>query len=92
MHKKMKKDLLPDLKRDLFEVDQFGFINLGEVYEKGVISGDFNITDEKYNRIPPDCVLHRPSDMFEALRQKSYVQDTLRAAAASAAASAAAAE
>lgn len=88
----MKTDLLPDLNHDLNEVDQFGFVNLGEVYEKGVISGDFNITDEHYNRIPPDCVMHRPSDMFEALRQKGFVQDTLRAAAASAKAAEAAAE
>lgn len=88
----MKKDLLPDLKVDLYEVDQFGFINLAEVYTNGVISGDFNVTDEHYNRIPPDCVMRRPTDMFEALRQKGFVQDTLRAAAASAKAAEAAAE
>lgn len=77
-------DLLPDLKRDREEVDQFGFVNLHDVFTNGVIDGDFNVSDESYNRIPPDCVLPRPDDYFAGVRQKKYVQESLRAASESA--------
>lgn len=70
---------------DIQEVDQFGFIDLRSAYMSGSISGDMAVTSsENFNEASPDSMLHRPSDAFEARRQRQYVRDTLAAQAAAA--------
>lgn len=82
-----------DKKRDLFPVDQFGFINLREAYASGVVSGSAPTSADAFNEAPYDTTMSRPSDVFERDRQQKYVRSTLKAqkAAEDAAAAAAAA-
>lgn len=68
-------------KKDLSEVDQVGFLNLADVYSSGTIPGDFNFTDEEYNRASPADMMHRPDDVFAAYRQRDYVKSSLSAQA-----------
>lgn len=64
---------------DLHEVDQFGFLNLRDVYENGAVDGAMSFEAEKYNGVSdPSVLLSRPKDQFEALRQSDYVRDILR--------------
>lgn len=71
-----------DPKVDLHPVDQFGYINLREAYDKGVISGEVSFTDESFNGMLPDDVMSRPRDKFERIRQADYVKSALKAASA----------
>lgn len=64
---------------DLHEVDQFGFLNLRDVYENGAVDGAMSFEAEKYNGISdPSVLLSRPKDQFEALRQSDYVKSVLK--------------
>lgn len=65
--------------KDLSPVDQVGFLNLADVYASGVIPGDFNFTDEEYNRASPADMMHRPDDYFASLRQREFVRSSLAA-------------
>lgn len=67
--------------KDLSPVDQVGFLNLADVYTSGVIPGDFNFTDEEYNRASPDDLMHRPDDVFAGYRQREFVRSSLSAQA-----------
>lgn len=68
---------------DIHPVDQFGFLNVREVYESGTIDGNVTIRDESFNGVvDPDALLNRPLDQFEALRQMQYVRESLKAAKA----------
>lgn len=68
-----------DPKCDLHEVDQFGFLNLRDVYENGAVDGAMTFEAEKYNGVSdPSLLLSRPKDQFEALRQTSYVNSVLK--------------
>lgn len=71
-----------DKKVDLMEVDQFGFLNLREAYDKGVVPGTVSITDESFNGMLADDVINRPKDIFERYRQGEYVKSALKAAQA----------
>lgn len=79
-------------KIDRSEVDQFGFLDLCDAYANGSVPGSVDFSSSEYNEMTPDDVLSRPDDKFAAMRQRSYVQSTLKAAKESAAAAAAAAE
>lgn len=70
-----------DPSTDLRPADQFGFINLREAYDKGVIPGSISITDESFNGMLPDDILPRSKDIFERYRQMNYVRSALSAAA-----------
>lgn len=76
----MKYVFNPD--RDLERVDQVGYLNIGESFKNGVISGDFAFTDEQYNRASPADMMHRPDDVFAGYRQRDYVRSTIAAVAA----------
>lgn len=82
-----------DKTRDLFPVDQFGFINIREAYSSGVVSGSAPVSSDSFNEASYDSMLNRPADVFERDRQQKYVRGVLKAqAAAEAAASAGAGE
>lgn len=70
-----------DPKKDLYPVDQVGFLDLREVAVSGVIPGDINFHDEDFNRANPADMMHRPDDTFAALRQRDYVRSSLSAQA-----------
>lgn len=80
-----------DPKRDLFEVDQFGFVNAREAYASGVVSGDTPASAEAFNGASPDSLLPRPDDLFAGKRQQKYVRSTLKQQAEAEAAAASAA-
>lgn len=85
-----------DPKKDLHEVDQFGFVNIRDAFVNGTIEGSLSFEAEKYNGVSDASVmLHRPLDQFEALRQSEYVKGVLKsfkAAEANAEAAASASE
>lgn len=70
-----------DPKVDLRPVDQFGFVNLREAYDKGVVPGNVGFSEEAFNGMLPDDVLKRPHDVFERYRQADYVKGVLSARA-----------
>lgn len=71
----------PDVDRQ--EVDQFGFVNLNEAFENGIIPANAGMTDESFNGVAaPGILLPRSQDVFEALRKTNYVQSVLRNKAA----------
>lgn len=70
----------PDVDRS--EVDQFGFVNLNEAFEKGIIPANAGMTDDSFNGVAaPGILLPHAQDVFESLRQTNYVQSVLKAAA-----------
>ena len=73
-----------DKRKDRHEVDQFGFVDLHKAFENGVVEGNAQYDDDSYNRADPTALLHRPHDMFEAMRQADYVKSSLSAATADA--------
>ena len=66
---------------DLERVDQVGYLNIGEAFKNGSISGDFAFTDEEYNRASPADLMHRPDDVFAGYRQRDYIKSSLAAQA-----------
>ena len=67
-----------DPKVDLQDVDQFGFVNLNEAMEKGIIPAGNPDLEENYNGVlNPSTLMHRAQDIFEATRAAQYVRDTL---------------
>lgn len=66
---------------DRNEVEQFGFVNLRESYEKGIIPSTAQITDESFNGVgAPGLLLPHAQDVFESMRQVNYVRQRLDAA------------
>lgn len=86
---------------DMQEVDQFGFVNLGEAFEKGIIPSVVEETGETFNGVSnPGTLISHATDVFDGIRKAEYVRRTLehieltkteRAAAEAAAARASAA-
>lgn len=66
----------PDV--DIQEVEQFGFVNLGEAFEKGIIPGGIDLTDESFNGCQnPGTLISRNMDVFDGLRKADYVKSQL---------------
>lgn len=66
---------------DRTEVDQFGFINLRESFEKGIVSGASEFLDTSFNGVnAPGLLLPRAQDVFESLRQVNYVRSAIERA------------
>lgn len=60
--------------RDLYEVAQFGFVNLKEAYLTHTIPSSIDGVDVNYNDIgSPDKILGKPKDVFEAYRMKDAI-------------------
>lgn len=73
-----KRDFSFDPAVDLQEVEQFGFINLNEAFEKGVVPGSVDLTDESFNGVSnPGTLISRSQDVFDGLRKREYVQTAL---------------
>lgn len=69
-------------KVDRSEVDQFGFVNLNEAFEKGIIPANAGMTDESFNGVAaPGILIPHAQDVFESLRQTNYVRSVLKVAA-----------
>lgn len=68
---------------DLQEVDQFGFVNLGEALVNGVLPGDMTMSEEAFNAVSePSTLLHRADDIFDAMRKAEFVRESLSALSA----------
>lgn len=79
------RECLFNEKTDLRPTDQFGFVNLREAYDKGVVPGTVTLVDdESFNGMLPADVMQRPLDIFERYRQRNYVKDALNKKAAEA--------
>lgn len=72
-----------DRKCDLHDVDQFGFVDLHQVLETGVVPGSVAFSDDSFNGVTDtDMLMSRPRDRFEALRQRDYVRSAMAAVSA----------
>lgn len=70
----------PDVDRS--EVDQFGFVDLNEAFEKGIIPSNAGMTEDSFNGVAsPGLLIPHAQDVFESLRQTNYVQSVLKVAA-----------
>lgn len=64
-----------DPKVDNQEVEQFGFIHLAESFEKGIVPGGIDLTDESFNGVEnPGTLMSRSDDVFCGLRKAQYVR------------------
>lgn len=64
--------------RDNQEVDQFGFINLADSFEKGIIPGGVELTDQDFNGVSnPGTLISHAFDVFDGLRKVNYVKSCL---------------
>lgn len=67
-----------DCQVDNQEVDQFGFIHLNEAFEKGIVPGGVDMTEESFNGVQnPGTLMSRSDDVFSGLRKAQYVQSML---------------
>lgn len=63
---------------DLQPVDQFGFVNLNEAFEKGIIPSVVPDTDIEFNGVMnPSTLLSHAQDVFDGIRKSEYVSRTL---------------
>ena len=59
-----------DPSKDLHPVEQYGFVDLSEVFQTGNISGDLDAGLENYNDIEdPDSIIDKADDIFTLYRQ-----------------------
>lgn len=59
-----------DPSKDLHPVEQYGFVDLSEVFQTGNISGDLDAGLENYNDIEdPDSIIDKADDLFALYRQ-----------------------
>lgn len=67
-----------DPNRDLQEVEQFGFVNLAQSFDKGIIPGGVDLTEQDFNGVNnPGSLIPRSMDVFDGLRKRDYVQAQL---------------
>lgn len=63
---------------DLQDVDQFGFVDLHEAFEKGIIPSYIPDTDEAFNGVMnPGTLIGRSQDVFDSYRKAEYVRRVL---------------
>ena len=61
-------------KGDLYEVSQFGWLDIAAAYETGVVTGSLEGLEASMNNIDdPASIMGKPSDIFEAYRMKDYI-------------------
>lgn len=66
-------------KRDIKEVDQFGFCNLTESVKNGYVPNNLEASPDSFNGIEsPDAILGKPSDQFEAMRMQDSLVKSLK--------------
>lgn len=60
--------------KDRHEVDQFGYIDLVDVFAHGSIASDVNVRDLSFNEIgDPSSILGSPKDVFDAHRMAAEI-------------------
>ena len=63
-----------DPSKDLHPVEQYGFVDLSEVFQTGNISGDLDAGLENYNDIEdPDSIIDKADDIFSLYRQVDQI-------------------
>ena len=61
-------ECLYDPLRDVQEVDQFGFVDLREVLETGVVPSDSSVEDSEFTDIDdPESIIGRPRSNFDMI-------------------------
>lgn len=69
-----QKNLVYDKKRDIQEVDQFGFVDLVKSFQNGYVQPDLQVDANGFNNIDdPSTILGRPHDAFEAMRMQDLI-------------------
>lgn len=64
-----------DPSKDLHAVEQYGFVDLTEVFQTGTVSGDLNASLENYNDIEdPDSIIDKADDIFSLYRQVDQIK------------------
>lgn len=62
-------------KGDLYEVSQFGWLDIAEAYRTGNVVGSLEGTEAQSNGIDdPRSIMGKPSDVFEAYRMHAYIE------------------
>lgn len=75
MAKKNNECVWYDPKKDLHAVEQYGFVDLTEVFQTGTVSGDLNAGLENYNDIEdPDSIIDKADDIFSLYRQVDQIK------------------
>lgn len=75
----MFQELKFDKKRDLAEVDQFGFVNITESIANGYVPNDLTNVADNFDGvdIDPESIIGRPKDTFEAMRMQDTIASDL---------------
>lgn len=77
MAKKNNECVWYDPKKDLHAVEQYGFVDLTEVFQTGTVSGDLNAGLENYNDIEdPDSIIDKADDVFALYRQVDQIRSS----------------
>lgn len=72
-----------DPKKDIQEVDQFGYIDLVDVIKNGSIDCEISVKEPAFNQIgDPSSILGKPKDVFDAHRMSAEVQNNAAKVAA----------
>lgn len=70
----IQEELVFDKVKDLFDVDQFGYVNLSEALTTGVVDSSLKIEESLFNGIDdPASIIGKPRDVFEAYRMAHQV-------------------
>lgn len=70
------KDLVFDKKKDISEVDQFGYIDLSQALSTGTVDSSLKIDEKTFNNIDdPGSILGKPEDAFQAMHMASIVNE-----------------
>lgn len=78
------EDLKFDKVKDVAEVDQFGYIDLVDVFTHGAIPSNLSMKDAEFNEIgDPSSILGTPKDVFHAHRLAAEVDSRARSVKAS---------
>lgn len=61
-----------DKRRDLQEVDQFGFVDLVKSANEGFVPHDLGDTSSSFDGVDvdPESIIGKPSDRFDAIRMQ----------------------
>lgn len=76
----MTQDCKYDPKKDIAEVDQFGFVDLNESIANGFVPNDLGSVSNEFDGtdIDPESIIGKPKDTFEAMRMQEKLADGIR--------------
>lgn len=65
-----------DKRKDMEEVDQFGWLNLTDAYAHGVIPADLRATEGEFAPVEnAEAMIGRPADEFDAIRMVKFIKE-----------------